>query len=678
MNNPLLEQNTLPAFSQIKPEHILPALKQVLAENRQIITKILAITDGYSWDNFIIPLMQTDERLDKLWSPIGHLHGVQDSAELRPIYTEALALLTEYNTELGQNIDLYQAYKFIMDSEDFSHWSPERKRIVENSLKNFHLAGVNLPPLEKNRCKEIMHQLSELGTKFAQNVLDATQAWTKLIQDKHQLTGLPDSAYELLAQNAEQKQQIGWLIGLDMPSYHAVMTYADDRNLRQELYQAFVTRASEQSIYPQYDNSAIMQQIMQLRQELAKLLGFANYAELSLYQKMAESTQEVVDFLHHLAQKSKPYAIAELAEIKQYALELHNITDFAVADLWYYAEKLRQHKYDIAQEQLRPYFPLPQVMQGLFEIVQRLYGIKIKPKYEVELWHSDVSFYEIYDEQDNLRGQFYLDPYARQGKRGGAWMDECLIRQNFAGKIQYPVAYLVCNFTPPVGNKPSLLTHNEITTLFHEFGHGLQHLLTIIDYPPIAGIRGVEWDAVELPSQFMENWCWEKQSLDLCAKHYISADKLPDDLFHKLRSAKQFQAGLLMLRQLEFALFDFRLHQEYEPGYDIQALIEQVRQQIAVLLPPDFNRFQHSFTHIFAGGYAAGYYSYKWAEVLAADAFSVFEQDGIFNRDNGQAFMQNILELGGSQPAMDLFIAFRGRKPSIEPLLKQFADSELE
>lgn len=674
MNNPLLQQTNLPAFSQIKPEHVLPALKQVLAENRQLIVTILAITDGYTWDNFIVPLMQADERLDKLWSPIGHLHGVQDSAELRPVYTEALDLITEYNTEIGQNTALYQVYQAIRDNPDFSNWLPERKRIVENSLKNFHLSGVDLPPGEKTCCKEIMQQLSQLGTKFSQNLLDATQAWGKLITDKQQLVGLPDSAYELLAQNAVQKQQVGWLISLDMPSYQAVMTYADDRILRQELYQAFVTRAAENSTYPQYDNSAIMQQIMQLRQELAKLLGFANYAELSLYQKMAESPQQVLDFLQHLADKSKPYAIDELAEIKQYALELHSITDFGVADLWYYAEKLRQHKYDISQEQLRPYFPLAQVIQGLFEIVKRLYGIKIKPIDNIDVWHKDVSFYEIYDEQDNLRGQFYLDPYARQGKRGGAWMDECLIRKNLGEQTQYPVAYLVCNFTPPVENKPSLLTHNEITTLFHEFGHGLHHLLTIIDYPPIACIRGVEWDAVELPSQFMENWCWEKPALDLCAKHYITADKLPDDLFHKLLSAKQFQAGLLMLRQLEFALFDFRLHQEYEPGYDIQELINQVRQQIAVLLPPNFNRFQHSFAHIFAGGYAAGYYSYKWAEVLAADAFSLFEQDGIFNRDNGRAFMQNILELGGSQPAMDLFIAFRGRKPSIEPLLKKFGD----
>jgi oligopeptidase A len=442
--------------------------------------------------------------------------------------------------------------------------------------------------------------------------------------------------------------------------------------LRQELYKAFVTRASEQND-AQWDNSSIMREIMDLRQELAKLLDFDNYAELSVYQKMADSPDKVLEFLYDLAEKSKPFALAELKQVTEFAQQRDGLQDFSPADLWYYSEKVKQQQYAISQEELRPYFPLPQVIKGMFGIVQRLYGITIEAKTDVDVWHKDVTFYQVHDENGNLRGQFYLDPYARQKKRGGAWMDECVVRKKVDDKIQYPVAYLACNFTPPVDGQPSLLTHNEVTTLFHEFGHGLHHLLTQVDYSPISGINGVEWDAVELPSQFMEKWCGEKLGLDLFAKHFETGEALPDDLFHKLYAAKNFQAGLFMLRQLEFALFDLRLHKEYQADTDIQVLLNNVREQVSVLPAPEYNRFQHSFSHIFAGGYGAGYYSYKWAEVLAADAFSLFEEQGIFNRESGQAFMRNILEKGGSQGAMDLFVAFRGREPKVDALLKKLA-----
>ncbi|WP_353570689.1 oligopeptidase A [Candidatus Albibeggiatoa sp. nov. BB20] len=672
MDNPLLTQTHLPTFSKIQPKHVLPALQSVLAENRAAIDTILAQTGDYSWENLVLPMAELDDRLNRLWSPVSHLHNVQDSDELREVYDQGLSLLTEYRTEVGQNEALNTAYQAVKDSAEFGKLDHAQQRVIDNALRQFHLAGVDLAAEQKDRCKQIMQQLSQLSSKFGQNVLDATHGWKKQITDETVLTGLPDSVKALLKQNAQQEEIDGWLITLDMPCYQPVMTYADDRELRQELYAAFVSRASDQGD-SQWDNSDIMQQIMILRQEMAKLLNFDNYAELSVYQKMADSPDKVLEFLDDLAGKSKPFALSELEQVKAFAEQQNELQDFSQADLWYYSEQLKQHQYAISQEQLRPYFPLPQVTQGMFDIVQRLYGITIKAKDDVDVWHQDVTFYQVHDEKGHLRGQFYLDPYARQKKRGGAWMDECVIRKKQGDNIQYPVAYLACNFTPPIDGQPSLLTHNEVTTLFHEFGHGLHHLLTQVDYSPVSGINGVEWDAVELPSQFMENWCWEKLGLDLFAKHFETGEVLPEALFNKLYAAKNFQAGLFMLRQLEFALFDFRLHKEYQAYTDIQALLNTVREQVSVLSPPEYNRFQHSFAHIFAGGYAAGYYSYKWAEVLAADAFSVFEEQGIFDRESGQAFMCNILEKGGSQGAMDLFVAFRGREPKVDALLNKLA-----
>ncbi|KHD11159.1 oligopeptidase A [Candidatus Thiomargarita nelsonii] len=666
MTNPLLNMQGHPPFSQIQPEHIVPAIEQVLNDNRTQIAHL--IDTPYTWANFIQPLNELNDRLNRIWSPIGHLHGVADSEDLRTAYNACLPILSAYRSEFGQNKALYAAYQAIADSPDYAQLEAAQQQVITNELRDFHLAGIDLPCEKQARYKEIQQRLSQLGSQFSENVLDASHAWKKHITDESLLAGLPDTVRALAKQNAEQDNLEGWLFTLDFPCYQPVLSYADKRELRHEMYVAFMTRASDQGT-EQWDNSAIMQEIMALRHELATLLGFANYAEYSLSTKMAKTPQHVLDFLSDLAQRSKPVAVKELTELQAFVKEHYGIETLEMWDIPYYSEKLRQHCYEISQEMLRPYFPLPKVLEGLFSIVQRLYGLAIQPHKGVDTWHcSDVQFFDIYDESGALRGQFYLDSFARKGKRGGAWMDECIIRHRTGSGLQIPVAYLVCNFTPPIGDKPSLLTHQEVTTLFHEFGHGLHHMLTQVDYAPVAGINGVAWDAVELPSQFMENWAWEREALDLFATHYETGAPLPDDLFEKMLAAKNFQAGLFMLRQLEFALFDFRLHSEDRA--DIQALLDEVRQQVAVLMPPDFVRFQHSFSHIFAGGYAAGYYSYKWAEVLSADAFSKFEENGIFDRATGLQFLQSILEKGGSKEPMELFVEFRGRVPEIEALLR--------
>jgi oligopeptidase A len=671
MTNPLLNRQQLPPFSQIKPEHIVPAIEQVLNDNRTQIAHLIDTVASHTWDNFIQPINELNDRFERIWSPIEHLHGVADSDELRTAYNTCLPMISAYHAEMGQNKGLYTGYKAIADNPDFAQLELAQQKTIKNELRDFRLAGIDLPPEKQARYKEIQEKLSQLGSQFQENVLDATHAWKKHITDESLLAGLPVSVRALAKQNAEHEKQDGWILTLDFPCYQPVLNYADNRELRHEMYVAYMTRASNQSANAeQWDNSTIMDDILALRHELATLLGFANYAEYSLSTKMAETPQQVLDFITDLANRSKPVAAKELEELKAYAKQHHGVDTLEMWDMPYYSEKLRQHRYDISQEMLRPYFPLPKVLEGLFGVVQRLYGLSIQPHNGVDTWHPDVQFFDIYEESGQLRGQFYLDCFARQGKRSGAWMDECTIRHRTANGLQIPVAYLNCNFTPPVGDKPSLLTHQEVTILFHEFGHGLHHMLTQIDYAPVAGINGVAWDAVELPSQLMENWCWEREALDLLAAHYETGEPLPDDLFEKMRAAKNFQAGLFMLRQLEFALFDFRLHTEYTPDINIQALLDDVRQQVAVLFPPEFVRFQNSFLHIFSGGYAAGYYSYKWAEVLSADAFSQFEENGIFDKATGQQFLQSILEKGGSEEPMDLFMAFRGREPKIDALLK--------
>ena len=674
MNNPLLTMDSLPPFSQIKPEQVQPAVIQAIADCKQKISDVLAQRDPHTWDSLIAPLEEVNDRLSRIWSPVSHLNSVLNSEALREAHDACLPLLSEFQTYVGQHEGLYQAYLALSQSDDFPLLSGAQRKEIQNTLRDFRLSGIGLPAEAQQRYGEIQARLSELASRFSNNVLDATQGWHKLVADEAELAGLPDSVRAAARQMAELKGKEGWLFTLDIPSYLPVMMYADNRELRAEMYEAFTTRASDQGPNAgKWDNSAIMSELLTLRRELAQLLGFANYAELSLATKMADKTEQVVSFLTDLAAKSLPQGKAELEEIRAFATEQHGQSELAAWDLAYYAEKLKQHKFSISDEQLRPYFPASKVVKGLFEVVKRVFGMKVRERLGIDTWHPDVRFYDIFDADDELRGSFYLDLYAREHKQGGAWMDVCLGRRyRQDGSLQKPVAYLTCNFNGPVDGKPALFTHNEVVTLFHEFGHGIHHMLTRIDVAGVAGINGVAWDAVELPSQFLENWCWESEALAFISGHYETGEPLPADLLEKMLTARNFQAAMQMLRQLEFALFDFRLHQEFDPANPAQlpALLDEVRSQVAVMTPPAFNRFQHSFSHIFAGGYAAGYYSYKWAEVLSADAFSRFEEEGIFNPATGQSFLKNILEKGGSKEPMELFRAFRGREPKVDALLR--------
>ncbi|MCF3097949.1 oligopeptidase A [Aeromonas australiensis] len=680
MNNPLLTMDSLPPFSQIKPEQVQPAVVQAIADCKQKICDVLARRDPHTWDSLIAPLEEVNDRLSRVWSPVSHLNSVLNSEALREAHDACLPLLSEFQTYVGQHEGLYQAYLALAESDDFPRLDDAQRKEIQNTLRDFRLSGIGLPAEAQQRYGEIQARLSELASRFSNNVLDATQGWHKLVADEAELAGLPDSVRAAARQMAELKGKEGWLFTLDIPSYLPVMMYADNRELRAEMYEAFTTRASDQGPNAgKWDNSAIMTELLTLRRELAQLLGFANYAELSLATKMADKTEQVVSFLTDLAAKSLPQGKAELEEIRAFAAEQHGQSELAAWDLAYYAEKLKQHKFSISDEQLRPYFPASKVVKGLFEVVKRVFGMKVRERLGIDTWHPDVRFYDIFDAEDELRGSFYLDLYAREHKRGGAWMDVCLGRRyRQDGSLQKPVAYLTCNFNGPVDGKPALFTHNEVVTLFHEFGHGIHHMLTRIDVAGVAGINGVAWDAVELPSQFLENWCWESEALAFISGHYETGEPLPADLLEKMLTARNFQAAMQMLRQLEFALFDFRLHREFDPANPAQlpALLDEVRSQVAVMTPPAFNRFQHSFSHIFAGGYAAGYYSYKWAEVLSADAFSRFEEEGIFNPATGQSFLKHILEKGGSKEPMELFRAFRGREPQVDALLRHSGIAE--
>ncbi|MGY1512816.1 oligopeptidase A [Aeromonas hydrophila] len=674
MNNPLLTMDSLPPFSQIQPDQVQPAVTQAIADCKQKISDVLAQRDPHTWDSLIAPLEEVNDRLARIWSPVSHLNSVLNSEALRAAHDACLPLLSEFQTYVGQHEGLYQAYRELAESDDFPLLSGAQRKEIQNTLRDFRLSGIGLPAEAQQRYGEIQARLSELASRFSNNVLDATQGWHKLVTDEAELAGLPQSAQAAACQLAELKGKEGWLFTLDIPSYLPVMMYADSRALRAELYEAFTTRASDQGPNAgKWDNSAIMTELLALRRELAQLLGFANYAELSLATKMADKPEQVVNFLTDLAAKSLQQGKAELEEIRAFAAEQHGQSELAAWDLAYYAEKLKQHKFSISDEQLRPYFPASKVVKGLFEVVKRVFGMKVRERLGIDTWHPDVRFYDIFDAEDELRGSFYLDLYAREHKQGGAWMDVCLGRRyRQDGSLQKPVAYLTCNFNGPVDGKPALFTHNEVVTLFHEFGHGIHHMLTRIDVAGVAGINGVAWDAVELPSQFLENWCWESEALAFISGHHETGEPLPAGLLEKMLTARNFQAAMQMLRQLEFALFDFRLHQEFDPASadQIPALLDEVRSQVAVMTPPAFNRFQHSFSHIFAGGYAAGYYSYKWAEVLSADAFSRFEEEGIFNPATGQSFLKNILEKGGSKEPMELFRAFRGREPQVDALLR--------
>ena len=673
MTNPLLQNNVLPAFSEIQPEYVEPALNQVLNQAKQTVEDLMSNITQPTWETLVLPMEALDATIDHVWSPVSHLNSVMNSDELRVAYNACLPKLSQFGTELGQNEDLYKAYKTLADSSAYADLDIAQKKVIDNALRDFRLSGVELSQEDRDQFKKISQSLTELTAKFEENLMDATHAWKKHITDETLLEGLPTSTKEMAAQFAKREQLDGWLFTLDFPSYMPVMSYADDREFREEMYTAFATKASDQGPNAgKWDNTEIMADILKLRHELAQLIGFNNHAERSLVTKMAQSPQQVLDFLNDLATRSKSIAEQEFVELKAFAKEIADMDDLEAWDVTYFSEKLRQQRYAISQEVLKPYFPENKVVMGLFAVVNKLYGLEITERHDVDVWHKDVRFFDIFDANGELRGQFYLDLYARNHKRGGAWMDECLVRRQTAEGIQTPVAFLTCNFSEPVGDKPALFTHDEVTTLFHEFGHGLHHMLTKIHHAGVAGINGVAWDAVELPSQFMENWAWEREALDLISGHYETGETLPNELFDKMIAARNFQSAMMMVRQLEFSIFDFRLHLEYSPdqGNQVDKILAEVRDQVAVVKPPEFNRFAHSFSHIFAGGYAAGYYSYKWAEVLSADAFSKFEEKGIFDRKTGLEFLESILEQGGSREPMELFVEFRGREPEIDALLR--------
>jgi oligopeptidase A len=674
--NPLLQFAGLPRFDEIKPEHVAPAIDELLAAGRAAVEA--ATRARPAWDEFVAPLEDANERLGRAWGQVAHLHAVMDNPALREAYNAALPRVSQYWTELGQNLQLFQKYKELARSAEFAGLSPARKRIVDNALRDFRLGGAELPLEKKQRYAEIQEELAKLSAKFSENVLDATNAFSILIEDERRLRGIPPDVLQAAREAAEKEGKRGWKFTLHMPSYLPVLQYADDRTLRETLYRESATRASEFG-KPEWDNSSNIRRIVELRRELAALLGYANYAEVSLEPKMAQSPAQVLAFLDDLARHARPFAEADAAELRAFSRSDLGIEDLQAWDVPYASEKLRAKRYAFSDQEVKQYFPEDVVLQGLFRVAQALYQITIAPS-KAPVWHEDVRFFEIRDASGAAAtpviGHFYMDLYARDTKRGGAWMDDAITRRRKGSGIQTPVAHLNCNFSRPLssptGGKPALFTHDEVLTLFHEFGHGLHHLLTRVEDLGVSGINGVEWDAVELPSQFMENFAWEWDVLRHMTRHVDTGAALPRALYDKMIAAKNFQSGLAMLRQIEFAVFDMRLHAEVEPasGRTAQQLLEEVRERIAVLKPPAYNRFANSFSHIFAGGYAAGYYSYKWAEVLSADAYSFFEENGILDAGAGQRFRDEILAVGGSRPAAESFRAFRGREPRVDALLR--------
>jgi len=670
----LNQTSGLPLFSDIDVAKIVPIVTETINNNRLQVEKLLSELDTFSWDNFVNVLDESDDHLGKLWSPVSHMNAVVSNDELREAHDACLPLFAEYGTFIGQHQGLYQAYLSIKESEQFNSLKPEQQKVITNALRDFKLAGIALSEDKKLRYGEIKQQLAALQSQFSNNVMDATIAWSKLITDVNELAGLPDSAIAAAKQAAEEKELEGYLLTLEFPSYFPVVTYAQNRELREEVYTAFSTRASDQGPNAgEFDNSEIIEQLLALRHEISQLLDFNNYAEYSLATKMAEKPDQVIDFLTNLADQSYQQAIGEKNEVLAFANEMDNLETLEAWDLSYYSELLKQQRYTISDEALRPYFPEKKVVEGLFSVVKRLFGLVIKEQFDFNTWHKDVRFFHIYDQSHTHIGSFYLDLYAREFKRGGAWMNDCRARRRQVdGSLQLPVAYLTCNFNKPVGDNQALFTHNEVVTLFHEFGHGLHHMLTKIESSAVSGINGVPWDAVELPSQFLENWCWEPEALALISGHVETGETLPAELLEKMLAAKNYNSALMMVRQLEFSLFDFVLHHQYEVGKtgQVASVLTAIRNKVAVIKPPSFNRFQHSFSHIFAGGYAAGYYSYKWAEVLSADAFSRFEEEGIFNAETGKDFLQAILEKGGSDTPMTLFKTFMGREPNTDALLR--------
>jgi oligopeptidase A len=667
VNNPLLELDSLPAFGRIQAAHARPALEQVLGDNRKRLADLTAQPNP-TFASLVVPVEELAYRLSRVWSPVGHLNAVANSAEMREAYNECVPLLTEYSSELGQNAALQAGYAHVLEHEGAA-LDPAQRRVVENALRDFRLAGVDLPPDRKSRYRELAQRLAQLATKFSENVLDAARAYTRSVTDGAELAGLPANAVDRAAAAAREAGQPGWLFKLDQPTYMTVMASAENEQLRRDIYEAWITRASELGPSAgRFDNTPVIAEILPLRHELAQLVGFKNFADYALATRMAKSSKQVLAFLDDLARRCLPAGRQEFSDLEEFAGRKLNSWDMA-----YYSERLLESRFKVSQEALRPYFPLPKVLDGLFQVVRRLYGITVRERPGVGVWHPSVKFYDLLGEDGRVAAGFFLDPYSRGEKRSGAWMDECVVAKAMPTGTALPVAQLVCNFTAPVGSTPALLTHDEVTTLFHEFGHGLHHMLTRVAYPSIAGINGVAWDAVELPSQFMENFVWRPEILPLISAHVDSGEPLPVDMLQRLLGTRTFNAALDTLRQIELASFDFELHANFDPqaGAKVAETVAAVRRRVAVVPAASFNRMPASFAHIFAGGYAAGYYSYKWAEVLAADAFEAFEEAGVFDRATATRFRESILARGGSLDAMDAFVRFRGREPDVRPLLKQ-------
>ena len=667
MENPLLGFAPLPPFPQIRPDHVEPAVREILADSRARIDQLAAI-ESPTFATVVEPLEAIHHRVSRVWSPVSHLNAVLNSDALRASYNACLPLLSAFQTDLVQNEPLYRAYRVIAEREGPT-LGPVQRRLIEHALRDFRLAGVGLDAARKDRFKAVMLELTQLQAKFEENVLDATNAWTYHVTDAAELAGLNEMLIEQARRRAHEQGLEGWLLTLDQPTYVAVVTDAESERLRRAFYEAWTTRASDRGPNAgRWDNTEVMDSILRLRHEAAQLLDFRNYAEYALATRMARSVDEVMQFLRDLARSARPAAQREFEELEAFAGRKLTAWDTA-----FYAERMQRSRYSVSQEELRPYFPLPRVLAGLFEVAERLFDVRIRERHGVPVWHPDVRFFEIEDAAGKPVGSFYLDPYARPNKRSGAWMDECVGRMRLGTDSALPVAYLVCNFLPPSGERPALLTHDDVLTLFHEFGHGLHHMLTRVDYPSLAGINGVAWDAVELPSQFLENYAWNPAILRHMSSHVETGEPLPENTLSRLVATRSFHAGMQMVRQLEYALFDFRLHAEYDPqrGGRILELLAEVRREVAVVPVPEWNRFAHSFGHIFAGGYAAGYYSYKWAEVLAADAFAAFEENGVFDRGTAQRFLDSILSRGGSHDPLDAFIEFRGRPPDVRALLRQ-------
>lgn len=669
MSNPLLYLAGLPKFNEVKPEHVSPAVDSLLAEGRALIENLATATEAPSWENFALKLEDHSEKISRAWSQVGHMNAVVNSPALREAYNENLAKLTDYGSDMSQDERLYAKYKAIQASTAFTSLTPTQQTIINHEVRDFKLGGAELPEAQKARFKAVSEELSKLGSKFEENIMDNTNDFAHDVENVADLAGLPADAIEAALEAAKLEGKAGYKFSLQFPSYSPVLQYGENRALRETLYRAYATRASEFS-KPEWDNTGLISDILKLKKEEAQTLGFNNYAELSLATKMADSPKQVTEFLDTLAKRAKPYAERDMQELTAYAKKL-GIEDMQSWDVAFVSEKLREDKYAFSDQEVKQYFPESKVLAGLFKVTETIFGVQVQ-KAEAPLWHEDAAFYQINDGAGKPIAYFYLDLYARNNKRGGAWMDEAITRRKKDGRVELPVAFLTCNFSAPVGGKPALFTHDEVITMFHEFGHGLHHMLTQVEEYGVSGIKGVEWDAVELPSQFMENFCWEWEVLRHMTTHVDTGEQLPRALFEKMVAAKNFQAGMQTTRQIEFSLFDMRLHGEFDPNGKLTALdlIEQIRDEVAVVRPPKWNRFPNSFSHIFAGGYAAGYYSYKWAEVLSADAYSLFEELGVLSAQAGSLFKNEVLAKGGSRPAMESFVAFRGREPSMDALLR--------